>query len=234
MNTSLEEEPKPFISKQLIKDFFYLAVCVLLIFGFKSTFYANYTVPTPSMVPNILPGDKLIVNRMAYNLRVPFSNIVLTELSPPERGDVVVFDYPLDPSTSFVKRLIGLPGDQVIVRDGFLRVNGKEYQIAEPQGVDEEILQDQGGDYTENSSERKYQVRRYPFQPTYEEQTLIVPADHYFVMGDNRDRSHDSRFWGYVPKSHLKGKAKFIYFSLHWKDDSWVPSVRWDRIGNTF
>lgn len=205
-----------------------LVILVLLICAFKSTFLMNYTVPTGSMKPTIEPGDKLIVNKMAYDLRVPFTKIRLMEFSKPERGDVIVFECPYDPSITFVKRLIGLPGDLLEVENGFIKINDKALDISVKN--EDELLKilTEGGFYTESLGEKTYTVRRVPTSFSVRPVKVRVPEDHYFAMGDNRDESGDSRSWGFVPKENLFGKAKFIYFSFQW------PKVYWDRIGKTF
>lgn len=197
------------------KEIIQLGLLGLLIFAFKSTFIGNYTVPTGSMEPTILPGDKIIANMMSYNLRIPFTDIILFELDKPETGDIVVFDYPNDRSISYVKRLIGKPGDEIEVEDGFIKLNGEKFKTS-PENEDflEEIVKS-GGSYQESNSLKTYTVQRegHPVDMDPPVIKLVVPKGHYFFMGDNRDRSSDSREWGYVPFDHIKGKAKYIYFS---------------------
>ncbi len=210
------------------REFVSLGMIVLGVFAFKSSIVANYTVPTSSMVPNILVGEKLIVNKMAYNLRIPFTDIILMEVAKPERSDVVVFDNPQDRSISYVKRLIGLPGDEVTVTDGMITVNGEKYgtSLASEEDLYEIIMR--GGQYMEVAPNKSYMVNRTRHVELGESQTWKVPEGQYFFMGDNRELSHDSRAWGYVPYSHIKGKAKFVYLSLDW-GDSYIPSIRAGR-----
>jgi len=205
-----------------------LGLLVLAICAFKSTFVMNYTVPTGSMKPTIEPGDKLIVNKMAYDFRVPFTKFRLFEYAKPERGDVIVFECPYDPSITFVKRLIGKPGDLLEVQNGFIKINGEALKIS-VQDQDEliKILYD-GGLYTETLGDRSYTVRRVPVKMNIPSVGVRIPEGQYFAMGDNRDESADSRSWGFVPKENIFGKAKFIYFSFEW------PKFRWDRVGITF
>ena len=186
------------------------------------------------MEPVILPGDKLLVNKLAYKLRVPFTQKTIYEFDTPKRGDIIVFDYPGDPSINYVKRLIGLPGDNIKVLDGRIIVNNEDYKISISE--DElERLKYKGGkyQYTEYGPNGSYIVQRTPHPPSFSEQMFTVPKDSFFVMGDNRDNSYDSRSWGFVPKTHLMGKAKWIYFSFDWPDGQWLPNrVRTERIGN--
>lgn len=205
-----------------------LAGLVLVIFAFKSSFIANYTVPTSSMVPTIEPGDKLIVNKMAYDFRIPFTKIRLFNISAPKRGEVIVFESPVDPSMNYIKRLIGLPGDLLEVRDGVITINGESLKLS----VSEEDLQRiiaYGGAYSETLGEKTYTVRRVANKHT-PSVSVRIPEDSYFAMGDNREESADSRYWGFVPKENLWGKAKFIYFSFDWN----TFKFHWDRIGTTF
>jgi signal peptidase I len=208
-----------------LTSFVFIIVGVL---AFKSTVVANYTVPTGSMRTTIEPGDKLFVNKMAYDLRLPFTKIRLWEFTPPQRGDVIVFDYPENPSIEFVKRLIGLPGDLLEVEQGFISLNGKplELSIHDPEKMLDILTH--GGFYQETLGDKTYSVRRVPSYPTIPHVKVKITEGYYFAMGDNRDESSDSRSWGLVPRENIRGKAKFIYFSFAW------PQVRWERIGLAF
>ena len=205
-----------------------LGLLVLAICAFKSTFVMNYTVPTGSMKPTIEPGDKLIVNKMAYDFRIPFTKIRLFEYGTPERGDVIVFECPYDKSITFVKRLVGKPGDLLEVQNGFVKINGEPLKISvQDQSEIIRILYD-GGTYTETLGDKSYTVRRVPVRMNIPAVSVRIPEGHYFAMGDNRDESADSRSWGFVPKENIWGKAKFVYFSFEW------PTFRWERIGISF
>lgn len=213
--------------KKIRSEVLSLSIMIMVICAFKSTFVANYTVPTGSMKPTIEPGDKLFVNQMAYDLRIPFTRIRLFELSLPQRGDVIVFDAPHEPMT-FVKRLIGLPGDLIEVGYGFIKVNGEALNISvSGEGQLREILS-KGGLYQETLDDKTYFVRRVPSSSHVPPVKVRVPEGHYFAMGDNRDESDDSRRWGFVPKENLLGKARLIYFSFDWP----TRSFHWERIGN--
>lgn len=215
--------------KKIVSEIVSMAFLVLVIFAFKSSFVANYTVPTPSMRPTIEPGDKLIVNKMAFDLRVPFTKIRLMEFDKPQRGDVIVFDPPHDGSVPFIKRLIGLPGDLIEVEDGFITLNGEPLKMSITPGEIDRLVTD-GGTYTETLGEKTYTVRRIPKGNRIPSLRVRVPDDHYFAMGDNRDESADSRVWGFVPKENIWGRAKFVYFAFDWS----TFTVFWNRIGNTF
>ncbi len=217
----------------IFKELKSIALIILAVLAFKDIFIANYTVPTGSMEPIIQPDDKLLVNKMAFNLRIPFTDIVLYEFDSPKRGNIVVFDWPVDPSLNFVKRIVGLPGDLVEVSDGFITVNGNPIETS-LNNEDEIInININGGLYEEKLPDVTYSIQRKPHIPLDTSRKWQVPKGHYFVMGDNRDNSDDSRRWGFVPMKNIKGKTLFIYFSLDWKNDSWLPKVRTERIGMT-
>jgi signal peptidase I len=172
-----------------------------------------FKIPSGSMIPTLLVGDHILVNKFLLGtpVDIPFTNINLFRmpgLRAPERGDVIVFKYPEDPKRDFIKRVIGVGGDVVMEKNKDVYVNGR--RLVEPyvQHVDEEI---KSGEYD----------RRDNFGP------IVVPKGSVFVMGDNRDESYDSRFWGFVDDSVIKGKAIIIYWSWD-KDASWV---RFNRIG---
>lgn len=212
--------------KNIKSEILSLSLVILSVLSFKSVIACNYTVPTGSMRSTIEIGDKIIVNKMAYDFRIPFTKIKLFEVSQPKRGDIIVFESPQDPSMTLVKRLIGLPGDRIDVYNGMIRLNGKPLQLTE---IDSEGIQSvlsNGGFYQESLEGKNYKVRRtsrkqFPLPP----QAFTVPADHYFAMGDNRDESSDGRHWGFFPAENLWGQAKFVYFSADW------PQIRWDRAG---
>lgn len=219
---------KKFNFNKIMKEIPSLALIVLVVFAFKSSFIANYTVPTGSMQPTIEPGDKLIVNKMFYDLRIPFTNNVLKKFEDPQNGDVIVFDPPKKESVqTYIKRVIGIPGDIVTVEAGFVTINGTPIENnIEPDKV--MSLLRNGGQYQETLRNKKYTVQRK--QPIVAiSNTWTIPEGKYFVMGDNRDKSSDSRFWGYVDRKDILGKAKFIYFSYEWP-----TTFRTERIGLKF
>lgn len=229
-----EETPKKKNTWQ--KEFTQLFIFGVLIFAFKSSFIGNFTVPTGSMEYTILPGDKIIADMRAYDVRVPFTDISLYCFGDPKIGDIIVFDYPRDRWTNYVKRVVGLPGDVIEVTDGFITRNGVPFKTT-PES--EDFLEDMvrnGGDYEEESREGvSYMVHREPNPMSFlgRTQTFRVPKGQFFVMGDNRDRSSDSREWGFVPRSHIKGQALFIYFSTD-SEPGWftIPKrIRFERFG---
>jgi signal peptidase I len=200
-----------------------------------------FSIPSGSMEPTLLVGDYLLVNKLAYGIRNPFTNKVLISTGTPQRGDIIVFIYPQSPDKDYIKRVIGLPGDRIQITNKKLFINGQVTQIPPPSNNPE-------APHAVYSDKEITDTQRDNFGP------VVVPKESYFVMGDNRDRSYDSRFWGFVPDKNLKGRAFIIYFS--WAGDgqpqstltpslfrglsgliyqqSWNSQafrVRWDRIG---
>ncbi len=152
------------------------------------------------MEPTLLVGDHILVNKFLYGVKIPFINKTLIPIGTPERGDVIVFIYPVDKSKDFIKRVVGLPGDKIKIIDKTVFINGTPYKD------DRGYYADTGGKLSDSST------RRLPFGPE------TVPENHLLVLGDNRDHSSDSRVWGFVPISSVKGKAFIIYWSWpNWK-----------------
>lgn len=182
----------------------FIAVIIAL---FIRTFVVQaFKIPSGSMKPTLQIGDHILVNKFIYGVKIPYLNMLLLPVKKPQRGDIVVFKYPLDPKKDFIKRVIGLPGDVVEIRDKTIYVNGQ--RLNHDAGVfrDPHIIPG----------------TRDNLGP------ISVPKDALFVMGDNRDESYDSRFWGFVPVRDVNGKAFIIY----WSWDSEDFNVRWGRIAN--
>ncbi|MDA8161362.1 MAG: signal peptidase I [Desulfobacteraceae bacterium] len=167
-----------------------------------------FEIPSGSMIHTLLIGDHLLVNKFIYGVRNPFNNELWIKGQSPHRGDIIVFVYPLDPSKDFIKRVIGIGGDTVEIVNKKVYVNGKLFP--DPPGVQ----------YTDP------RILPASVQPRDNMGPIVVPKDSLFVMGDNRDQSYDSRFWGFVPLKNVKGKALIIYWS--WNPDNFKP--RFDRM----
>ena len=185
-------------------------VYALLIAGaFRTLFFQPFWIPSGSMKDTLLIGDYILVNKFIYGVKIPFSDFTLIPIKKPQRGDILVFKYPLDPGKDFIKRAIGVPGDIIEIRDKKVFVNGQ--QLEEPYAVfsDKRILPATAS-------------------PRDNMNAITVPENSLFVMGDNRDESDDSRFWKFVDMSQLKGKAFIIYWS--WNHEN--HGVRWNRIGS--
>lgn len=212
-----------------------ISVAILLFLVIRTFLVEAFKIPTGSMERTLLVGDFLLVNKAVYGAQVPFTHLRLPAFERPERGDVVVFEYPLDPSKNYVKRVVGLPGDTVAMRAGRLYVNGVRQEEEYVQHVQP------GGDYYDPSFEwqRAYLapgVDPSGYRPTRDDWgPLVVPAGQYFVMGDNRDNSQDSRYWGFVDRSLIKGRPLIIYYSFDrstLRPLPWITEVRWGRVGN--
>lgn len=180
---------------------------LVIAFVIRSCVIQTFKIPSGSMEDTLLIGDYLVVNKFIYGIKVPFTDTRIFRIRPPERGDVMVFEFPEDRSKDFIKRVIGVPGDTVEVRNKVVYVNGMPYRNPHEVHKDPMLLP-------------REMSPRDNFGP------VTVPPGSYFMMGDNRDRSYDSRFWGFVTDGEIVGEAMFKYWS--W-DDSWW--VRWNRIG---
>ena len=217
------------------KSFFPVFLLVLLL---RSFLVEPFRIPSGSMVPTLLVGDFILVNKFTYGIRLPALNRKVIELGAPARGDVVVFRYPVDPSIPFIKRVIGVPGDHLVYRDHKLTLNGQPVSTEDagsfigtksaapqtgyqhlreqlPGRSHEIIVNPQGG----------FECPQVGVESSFNCEAT-VPAGHYFVMGDNRDNSRDSRFWGFVPDENLVGRAFFIWFN-------WDNGPGLGRIGQT-
>lgn len=204
---------------------------ILAVFLLRSFLLEPFKIPSGSMIPTLLVGDFILVNKFTYGIRLPVINKKIVELNSPQRGDVVVFRYPPDPSLDYIKRVVGLPGDQITYYDKKLTINGQEVKRKKT----EDYLDPAKLYYTPRFSETLGKVEHsilidpessgavqpivhFPYNDNchYNDEgvTCKVPDGYYFVMGDNRDNSQDSRFWGFVPERNLVGKAFFIWFNF--------------------
>ncbi len=187
--------------KGVFREYAEAAIIAVLLALFIRTFVVQaFKIPSGSMKPTLLVGDHILVNKFLYGIKIPFINKTLIPVSDPKRGDVIVFIYPVDPDKDFIKRVIGLPGDKIEMSGKKVLINGKPYD--DKHGFYSNLGRTTDAKVGENSH----------FGP------VTVPEGHLFVMGDNRNHSYDSRFWGFVPLSSVKGKAFIIYWSWpHWK-----------------
>lgn len=181
-----------------------LIVALILAFFIRSFVVQAFKIPSGSMLQTLQIGDHLLVTKFAYGVKIPFTNIMVFEREGPERGDVIVFDFPEDPSKDFIKRVVAVPGDVIEIREKRVFLNGEE--LSEP--------------YIQHVDASTSVPRRDNFGP------VMVPENKYFVMGDNRDESYDSRFWGFVERNTIAGKALILYWS--WEN---LTNIRWERIG---
>ncbi|MGH7864934.1 MAG: signal peptidase I [Candidatus Binataceae bacterium] len=202
-----------------------LGIALALALVIRTFLVQAYKIPSGSMEPTLLIGDHILVNKIGFGFRIPDSIFglelpavphgrYLMRLGEPSRGDVIVFVYPADRTKDFIKRIIGAPGDTVEVRDGVVFINGTPSpDLHKHLTALAEMPQ-------------TFMFRGRNFGP------ITVPADKFFVMGDNRDQSHDSRFWGYVDINDIEGRAMFIYWSWDGEEAGAIP-IRWNRFGMT-
>jgi signal peptidase I len=208
------------------KSFFPVILAVLLL---RSFLVEPFRIPSGSMMPTLLVGDFILVNKFDYGIRLPVLNTKIIDIGEPKRGDVVVFRYPKDPSVDYIKRVVGLPGDRIGYYNKILHINGKP--IAQvPAGVyvgkGSGVSMSGAGERQEQLGDVQHQILVMPRTPGLEGE-FVVPENEYFVMGDNRDNSNDSRYWGTVPEENLVGKAFRVW--MNW--DSANGGIEWDRIG---
>ncbi len=219
-----------------------LVIAFILALIIKFFLIQAFSIPSGSMEKTLLIGDYLLVNKLSYGIRNPYNNKVVIPTGKPQRGDVMVFIFPQDPSKDYIKRVIGLPGDEIKITNKKVYINDKLFETPQARYDDATIIP----------------IPRNPMEPARDNfGPVVVPPDSYFVMGDNRDHSYDSRFWGFVPMDNLRGKAMVIYFSWEGpragtsQGDAFLPSllgglkglvshfswdtrefrVRWDRLG---
>ena len=202
---------------------------LLIVFLLRSFLAEPFRIPYASMMPTLLIGDFLLVNKFTYGIRLPVINKKIIELDEPHRGDIVVFRFPKDPTVDYIKRVVGLPGDKVAYYNKKLYINDKPVNQASLgiyQGVGQGQDMTGNAHFEENLTGVEHSILIRNDAPTVEG-TYVIPAGNYFVMGDNRDNSNDSRYWGTVPEENLVGKAFFIWMNWDWEH----KGIGFDRIG---
>ncbi|MCX7760206.1 MAG: signal peptidase I [Hydrogenothermaceae bacterium] len=220
--------------KHLVETILFIFVVVSLVRVFL---VQAFNIPSGSMKPSLLVGDFILVNKLVYgnwDIGIPFTNITFyhknNRLAQIDRGDVIVFKYPEDPSIDFIKRVIAIPGDVVEVKDDIVYINGKALD-RKPAGYYEEenekVKMYEETNIRRNGTKYSYTVMEIEDGIGADFGPIQVPPNSYFVMGDNRDNSKDSRFWGFVPDDYVVGQAFVIYFSINTKK----PSIRLSRLG---
>ena len=235
--------------KWIIENVTSLGLALLLVFMVRSSIVEAFKIPSGSMIPTLLVGDHIFVNKFAYGFKIPFTEwlasepVYLAKRAPPQHGDIVVFKYPKDESLYYIKRIIGMPGDTVELRNKELIINGTQIQRepAKPETVkevesliaDSSYMRPSTEIFQENLDHARHVIMldnaNYFAAPNFG--PIKVPVDEYFVMGDNRDASNDSRYWGFVPMKNIRGKAIVIWLSAWINMNPWEFTFRPSRIG---
>lgn len=200
--------------KKFIKEYVEPIIIAVLIALFIRTFIVQaFKIPSSSMEPTLLIGDHILVSKFIYGIKIPFTDQKFFQFKKPQRGDIIVFIYPKDRSKDFIKRVVATGGEKVEI------IHNKIY-------INDKLIGDPWGQYNQEKN-----VWTKYFQPMERYGPEIVPKDSLFVLGDNRDNSQDSRFWGFVNVNIVKGKAFIIYFSLDWYAQNILNKIRWLRLG---
>jgi len=213
---SLKEKP---VKGKLRENVEAIIIAIILALFIRTFIVQAFKIPSGSMIPTLLIGDHILVSKFIYGVKLPFINTTIIPGTDPDYYDIVVFKCPKDPQKDYIKRVIGLPGDMVEIKNKVVYING-------------EIKEDPRAFFSDTRGSPLMNRPRDNYGP------VKVPDDSIFVMGDNRDHSYDSRFWGFVEKKALKGKAFIVYFSWDTSEFDWTLSniinidVRWSRLGH--
>ena len=214
MPKGLTKEKPAKESKAKVQEFIEaIIIAILIAVVIRTLVIQAYKIPSRSMVPTLLIGDHLLVNKFIYGIKIPVIRTILLPVSNPKRSDIIVFIYPNDRSKDYIKRVIGVAGDKIEIKNKNIFINDKPYK----DGI---------GIYSDSIVYPAMVQPRDNFGP------VVVPKNSLFVMGDNRDESADSRFWGFVDLKDVEGKALLIYWSWNSEEENLLKKVRWDRIGN--
>lgn len=218
---------KPSIFVEYARSFFPIFLIVLLL---RSFLVEPFRIPSNSMMPTLLTGDFILVNKFDYGIRLPVINKKIFSIGDPERGDVMVFRFPEDDKTPFIKRVVGIPGDSITYTNKVLTINGEKIELDEVgvyKGVGSGAVMTDANLLREHLVTVTHDILNSPDRRSKEIENFVVPEDEYFVMGDNRDNSLDSRFWGTVPDENIIGHAFRIW--MYW--DTKSKGMDWGRIG---
>ena len=208
----------------------------LVVFLIRSFVIQPYTVPSGSLEPTVVPGDFMLVNQYSYGITMPIWNKQLIAVGKPQRGQIALFYYPVNPQLTFVKRVIGLPGDRISYIDRVLYINGKKMTqtfVKDRSDIEQGEATTDVKIYQEDLDGLKHDIQIDQRKSSVNFKDLVVPKGEYFMMGDNRDNSDDSRYWGFVPENDFLGKAMFIWLSWDKSATQWSHKVRWERIGDS-
>lgn len=216
-----------------------LALCVAAVVLVRSFLFEPFKIPSSSMVPTLKIGDHIFVSKFNYGLSLPFTKIEFTAWSEPKRGEIIVFLFPRDESLHYIKRVVGVPGDEIRIKGRDVFINGEPVQktMVQDEKEVETVLgagQFPGLLFKEKLGSTLHYVK-YSAVNHYEnsgtDRIEKVPPNKFFVLGDNRDDSYDSRSWGFVPRENIKGRAQIIWLSLD-QEEAWgADKLRWNRVG---
>lgn len=237
------QKRKSRLFRELRNSFF----IVLILLVFRSVMYEPYRIPTGSMIPTLHIGDFILVNKYTYGFKIPFTDLAIFDLnlnpiymfgkSDPKRGDVVVFKYPVDTSVNYIKRVVAVPGDTLEIRNKIIFINEQPIDVKE---IDGEKIKNELDERSKNSNLKFFEsiindhkfIIQQDVDNLYSSQfdKIIIPEGKFFVMGDNRDSSYDSRFWGFVPRENIRGKAIYVWFSMTFPGEKEEIKIKWNRI----
>ena len=215
---------------------------ILVVFVLRSFIVEPFRIPSGSMLPSLYIGDFILVSKFSYGIRLPLVNQKVFSIGTPKRGEVLVFRYPHDEKTNFIKRVVGLPGDIIDYKNKRLRINGTivDLQKSNREGTEQSTqFSNQVRQYIERLGKSSHGILLDASLGSRDYTRIVVPPDHFFVMGDNRDHSNDSRFWGFVPEENIVGRAFFVWFSWDSKKNDHIwnyyigGGANWPRIGNS-
>src|SRR5882724_6688247 len=219
-----------------------IGVAIAIALVLRAFVVEAFQIPSGSMIPTLEVGDHIFVSKFAYGLTIPFTNTKIIQLAEPKRGDIIVFKYPLDQSTDYIKRVVGLPGDVIEMRQEELYVNGhavprervpRPYHYSDASHGTGPPEDHEGELWIETLDGHKHETIQEPVRGPRDFERKVVPAGHVFVMGDNRDNSSDSRVWGTVDRDLIKGKALIVWWSRATAEGmsplDWMKAIRWNR-----
>lgn len=225
--SELNNHPQPIRTRKqkIVRETKSIAAIVFIILLIRSIGVEPYRIPSGSMIPTLMIGDFILVNKMSYGLKIPFSDlysdpIYLLGKNTPKRGDIIVFKFPADPNINYVKRVMAIPGDTIEIRDKIIYINDRALPMEEVSGINfindmDEVLRTNNWKFykTQSGNHQHFvQVCADNYYKTDFEK-MLIPEGKFFVVGDNRDYSYDSRFWGFVPQENIKGEAVLVWFS---------------------
>ncbi len=222
-----------------------LGILLVMVVAIRWSVASPYYVPTSSMEPTIKVGDRLLAWKLAYGFKIPFTDTSLINWGTPKRGDIIVFKYPRDPDIDYVKRVVAIAGDQIQLMDDTLYINGKP-QVRTDHNFDRSTIEDivddkdykllyreslEGLDHWVMQNKPEYRKQLRAWWPDVDGKPYTVPDGSVFCIGDNRDNSSDSRIWGEVPLSYVRGRALFVVWSIWTPQGEFFPKLRFDRFG---